>query len=171
MSGTLKIGQLAKKSGVTTKTIRYYELIGLLHETDRTDSGYRLYDEKDVERLIFIKKAKHLGFSLSDIGETLTLYDAQQTPCVHVLALLDRKVHEIDRLRSELKELQQELMRLREESAARVEQGGGICGIVERGIHSRGEVALTWLEGVRKRGREPVEVAFPRESPIDNESK
>ena len=70
MNRTLKIGQLAKKSGVTTKTIRYYELIGLIHETDRTDSGYRLYDEKDVERLIFIRKAKGLGFSLSDIGET-----------------------------------------------------------------------------------------------------
>lgn len=171
MNRTLKIGQLAKKSGVTTKTIRYYELIGLLHETDRTDSGYRLYDEKDVERLIFIRKAKNLGFSLSDIGETLTLYDAQQAPCVHVLALLDRKVHEIDRLMSELKELQQELMRLREESAARVDQSGRICGIVERGIHSRGEAALTWLEGVRKRDRKPVEVAFPSERAIDNESK
>ncbi len=51
MSQTLKIGQLAKLSGTTTKTIRYCELVGLLHEPERTDSGYRLYDEKDVERL------------------------------------------------------------------------------------------------------------------------
>ena len=91
MSQTLKIGQLAKLSGTTTKTIRYYELLGLLHEPERTDSGYRLYEEKNVERLTFIRKAKSLGFSLTDIGETLTLYDSQQAPCIHVLALLDRE--------------------------------------------------------------------------------
>ena len=98
MSHTLKIGDLAKRSGATTKTIRYYELLGLLHEPARTESGYRLYDERDVERLIFIRKAKSLGFSLTDIGETLTLYDSQQAPCIHVLALLDRKIQEIDQL-------------------------------------------------------------------------
>ena len=59
---TLKIGALAKLSGATTKTIRYYELLGLLPKPERTDSGYRLYDEKDVERLSFIRKAKNLGF-------------------------------------------------------------------------------------------------------------
>ena len=72
---------------------------------------------------------------------------------------------------SDLKELQQELMRLREESAARVDQSGGICGIVERGIHSRGEVALTWLEGVRKRDRKPVEVPLSSDRAVDNKSK
>jgi len=109
-----------------------------------------------VERLIFIRKAKNLGFSLSDVGDTLALYDTRQAPCVHVLALLDRKIQEIDRLMGELKELQQELMRLREESAARVEQDaqeGTICAIVDRGVHTRGEVALSWLESVRKRGK------------------
>ena len=151
MTGKLKIGELAKKSGATTKTIRYYELLGLLPEPDRTESGYRMYEEKDVERLIFIKKAKGLGFSLTDIGETLAIADSESPPCVHVLALLDRKIHEIDGLVSELKELQQELVRLRDESSARIEQGGQICGIVERGVHKQGEVALTWLESVGKR--------------------
>ncbi len=69
MSGRLKIGELAKRSGTTTKTVRYYELLGLLHEPERTESGYRLYDDKDVERLTFIRKAKSLGFSLTEIGE------------------------------------------------------------------------------------------------------
>ena len=149
MSERLKIGELAKKSGATTKTIRYYELMGLLREPERTESGYRLYEEKDVERLIFIRKAQSLGFSLTEIGETLTLFDSQQAPCVHVLALLDRKILEIDRLVSELKELQRELTRLREESAVRAEQGDHICGIVERGIHAKGQAALTWIESQR----------------------
>ncbi len=149
MGGRLKIGELAKRSGATTKTIRYYELLGLLHEPERTESGYRLYDEQDVERLTFIRKAKGLGFSLTEIGETLTLFDSQQAPCVHVLALLDRKILKIDRLVSELKELQQELARLRAESAARAEQSGHICGIVERGIHAKAQAALTWIESQR----------------------
>jgi len=150
VSQTLKIGQLAKLSGTTTKTIRYYELLGLLHEPERTDSGYRLYEEQDVERLTFIRKAKSLGFSLTDIGETLTLYDSQQAPCIHVLALLDRKIQEIDQLMDELQELQQELQRLREESAPRVKRdadGSPICGIIEQDIHAKGQAALIWLEG------------------------
>ena len=159
MSGTLKIGELAKRSGATTKTIRYYELLGLLHDPERTDSGYRLYDEKDVERLTFIRKAKSLGFSLTDIGETLTLYDSQQAPCIHVLASLDRKIQEIDQLVGELQGLQQELKRLREESAPRVKRaadGSPICGIIEQDIHAKGQAALTWLEGrqMRKTDRE-----------------
>ena len=153
MEATLKIGELAKRCGVTAKTIRYYELLGLLHEPVRTYSGYRLYEEKVVERLIFIKKAKGLGFSLTDIGETLALYDTQQAPCVHVLAIVDQKIHEIDQLVNELKEFQDELTQLREESASRVTQGAeesSICGIVERGIHAKGQEALTWLESQRK---------------------
>ncbi|MCH9035847.1 MAG: MerR family transcriptional regulator, partial [Chloroflexi bacterium] len=61
----LKIGEAGQQAGLTTKTIRYYELLGLLHEPERTDSGYRLYEEKNVERLTFIRKAKSLGFSLT----------------------------------------------------------------------------------------------------------
>src|SRR5688572_18623507 len=119
----LKIGDLAKLRGATTKTIRYYELLGLLPEPQRTDSGYRLYDEKDVERLVFIRKAKGLGFSLTEIKETLALYDSKQDPCIHVLALLERKIQEIDQLVRELHELQRELMRLHEESTPRVKRG------------------------------------------------
>ena len=146
----LKIGELAKLSGTTTKAIRYYELLGLLPKPERTDSGYRLYEEQDVERLTFIRKAKSLGFSLTDIGETLTLYDSQQAPCIHVLALLDRKIQEINQLVGELKELQEELLRLREESEPRVERcadGSSICEIIEQETHGKGQVALAWLEG------------------------
>ena len=155
----LKIGELAKLSGTTTKTIRYYELLGLLHEPERTDSGYRAYEGKDVERLIFIRRAKSLGFSLTDIGETLTLYDSQQAPCIHVLGLLNRKIQEIDQLVRELQELQQELIKLRDESAPRVERcadGSSICEIIDQGVHGKGQAALTWLEGrqMRKPGRQ-----------------
>ena len=95
MSATLKIGELAKRSGVTTKTVRYYELLGLLPEPERTDSGYRLYDEKDVERLVFIRKANALGFSLTDVAATLAVADSHGAPCIHVLALVDQQIEQI----------------------------------------------------------------------------
>ena len=108
MSSTLKIGELAKRSDVTTKTVRYYELLGLLHEPQRTTTGYRLYEERDVERLVFIRKAKELGFSLADISEILAITDAEGLPCIHVLALLDRKIEEINLLVEQLTDFQHE---------------------------------------------------------------
>ena len=157
--GALKIGELANATGLTTKTIRYYELVRLLENPQRSDSGYRLYGRKDVERLEFIKKSKRLGFSLDQIKDILTLHENQRAPCVHVLALLDLKIAEIDEVAEDLRAFRQDLARLREESAKVLEnlpEGTTICGIVERGIHHKGELALTWLEG-RQMGKTGVE--------------
>jgi MerR family transcriptional regulator, copper efflux regulator len=70
---TMTIGRLAKEAGVNIDTIRYYERHGLLPRAARRPSGYREYASDDVERLNFIRRAKELGFSLSDIGELLSL--------------------------------------------------------------------------------------------------
>ena len=150
MNNGMKIGELASATGLTTKTIRYYELNRLLEEPRRTDSGYRLYDSEDVERLEFVKKAKRLGLSLREIREILILHEQSQSPCVHVLALLDRKLEQVEDIIRELEEFRRELMRLRVESQVRLEQipeDTRICGIIDRGVHHRGEVALAWLEG------------------------
>ena len=149
-NGTMKIGELANATGLTTKTIRYYELNRLLQEPERTESGYRMYGEADVERLEFIKKAKSLGLSLEEIRDILLLYEQRQSPCVHVLALLDRKLEQVDNMISELDEFRHELLRLRLESQIRLEQlpeESRICGIIERGIHRKGEAALALVEG------------------------
>ena len=149
----MKIGELARATETTTTTIRYYELLGILSEPDRTDSGYRRYDSLDVERLEFIKKAKRIGLSLEEIQEVLTLHEQKQVPCVHVLALLDRKLEQVDDVMRELDEFRKELLHLRVESQVRLEQlpeESRICGIIEEGIHTKGEMALNWLEGRRK---------------------
>ena len=158
MASKMKIGELAKRTGFTTKTIRYYELLGLVAEPERTQSGYRLYTEDDVKRLGFIEKAKRLGFSLDDIRDILILSEQQEQPCVHVLALLDQKLKQVDDVLRDLKSFRRELMRLRKESAEQLERlpaGAAICSIVERGVHARGEAALAWLEfrPAGKRGR------------------
>ncbi len=150
MNKSMKIGELAKATGLTTKTIRYYELHRLLEDPERTESGYRMYGEADVERLEFVKKAKRLGLSLEEIREILILHEQSQAPCVHVLALLGRKLEQVEEIIRELEEFRRELMRLRVESQVRLEQlpeDARICGIIERGVHAKGQVALTWLEG------------------------
>lgn len=154
MNKGLKIGEIANATGLTTKTIRYYELNRLLEEPDRTESGYRLYGKEDVERLEFVKKGKRLGLSLQEIRDILQLHAQRQAPCVHVLALLDQKLDRLDAIMREMDEFRQELMRLRVESQVRLEQlpdDARICGIIERGIHGKGHAALTWLEGSRNR--------------------
>ena len=153
MNTSIKIGELAKSTGLTAKTIRYYELLRLLDEPERTESGYRMYGEADVERLEFVKKAKRLGLSLEEIRDIIQLHAQRQAPCVHVLALLDRKLDKLDDIMREMDDFRQELMRLRVESQVRLEQlpdDASICGIIERGIHGKGQVALTWMEGHSK---------------------
>ena len=146
----MKIGELARVTELTVKTIRYYELLQLLVEAPRTESGYRIYGPDAVERLQFIKKAKRLGLSLEEIKEILALHENQQVPCVHVLALLDRKIAEVDGVIEDMQAFRQDLANLREESAKQLEilpPGTAICGIIEQGIHHKGELALAWLEG------------------------
>lgn len=152
----LKIGDLAKATALTAKTIRYYELLGLLPEPARTESGYRIYGDRDMERLKFIRKAKGLGLSLTEIKDILSLHDHRQRPCIHVLALLDKKLEDMDTALRNLRAFRAELARLRQESAKQLESlpgNGAICGIIERGVHLRGEQALAWLESHRGRKR------------------
>ena len=154
MMERLKIGKVARQTGLTTKTIRYYEMLGLLKASQRTYSGYRIYDQKDVDRLAFIKKAKNLEFSLEDVRETLAIHDVQGSPCIHVMALLDRKVEEVGHLIEDLLDYQRELTALRDESAAKVitnEESESICSIVDRGAHIRGAGGAN-LAGVAVRG-------------------
>ncbi|QDV30305.1 Mercuric resistance operon regulatory protein [Planctopirus ephydatiae] len=97
----LKIGEVAKRSDVGIETIRYYERQGLLAEPDRRPSGYRQYDESVVSRLQFIRRAKELGFTLSEIKELLGLWFDVNTKCVHVRQRAERKINDIeDKIRS-----------------------------------------------------------------------
>jgi len=78
------IGKLAQHAGVTTDTVRYYEKEGLLSPAQKTDAGYRLYNEDAIRRLGFIKQAQQCGFSLGEIGEMLTLKNSDAACCKDV---------------------------------------------------------------------------------------
>jgi MerR family copper efflux transcriptional regulator len=92
----MQIGELASRTGVTTKTVRYYESIGLMRDPARTPSGYRRYDLPAVERLRFIRDAQASGLSLSEIQSVLELKDAGARSCEHTRELLTRHLQEID---------------------------------------------------------------------------
>ncbi|HBY95433.1 MAG: heavy metal-responsive transcriptional regulator [Ardenticatenaceae bacterium] len=108
----LLIGGLAQASGTSTKTVRFYEQIGLVPPARRAENGYRLYDLEDVQRLRFIRNARSLDFSLDDLREVLALRDQGEAPCRHVLGLLEKKMGEIETRIRLLRELQQDLQQL-----------------------------------------------------------
>ena len=108
----MRIGELGEAVGLTTKTIRYYESIGLLPEPGRTTSGYRDYGEDAVERLGFVKQAQSSGLTLAEIGSILEIKEAGGESCRHTRALLNRHLNALDaqidamqRQRRELAEL------------------------------------------------------------------
>ncbi len=92
----MKIGELGDRCGVSAKTIRYYESIGLLDEPARTRSGYRDYDQDAVERLTFIRDAQSTGLTLAEISSVLELKGAGQRSCAHTMELIGAHLAAID---------------------------------------------------------------------------
>jgi MerR family transcriptional regulator, copper efflux regulator len=95
-TGLLQIGQVAERTGLSLRTIRFYEENGLVRPTRRTGGGFRLYSEDDVARLEVIKRMKPLGFSLEEMRELLTLLaDLARTPGDPALVDRLRMFHEV----------------------------------------------------------------------------
>lgn len=108
----MNIGEASARSGVSAKMIRYYEGVGLLPEPDRRESGYRLYDESDVHRLRFVRRARDFGFPVERIRELLRLWHDRKRPSADVkriaeahVADLDKKILELSALRDSMKDL------------------------------------------------------------------
>ncbi|WP_293142518.1 heavy metal-responsive transcriptional regulator [Okeania sp. SIO3I5] len=111
----MKIGQVAALSGFPIKTIRYYEDIGLLEPSvERSESGYRLFEESVLGRLGFIKRAKSLGLSLREISEILVIRDRGELPCREVQHKLTTKVQDITSQIEALENLKTELQQILE---------------------------------------------------------
>jgi MerR family copper efflux transcriptional regulator len=108
----MKIGELMKRTGVPIDTIRYYESHGILPPAQRRVSGYRDYDEQDVARIRFVRRAKHLGFTLREIRDLLALSrrpeadmaDVRETAAVK-LADVELRIDELSRMRDGLRQL------------------------------------------------------------------
>jgi Cu(I)-responsive transcriptional regulator len=108
----LSIGQLAKRTGSKVQTIRYYEQIGLMPETIRTDGNQRRFGRRHVERLAFIRHSRELGFPLDAIRELLALADDPNRSCAaadriakHQLQQVESRIDRLQALKSELKRM------------------------------------------------------------------
>jgi len=109
---TMTIGELARRSGVSVETIRFYERKGLLTPAARRPSGYRVYTDEAGRRIQFIRRAKDLGFSLSEVGELLALRTTPDSTCADVrdrvaakVETIDRKLNDLHRIRGALQSL------------------------------------------------------------------
>lgn len=114
----MRIGELADAANTTTKTLRYYESIGLLPPPDRAPNGYRDYPEAMLSRLDFIRRGQRAGLSLAHIGEILRIHDTGQTPCAHVNELLAHRLDELDQQIAALIQLRQTVSALHATSDA-----------------------------------------------------
>lgn len=114
----MRIGELARRTGVTTKTIRYYESVGLLPEPDRTPSGYRDYRSDAIERLQFVKDAQASGLTLAEIQSLVELKTAGRSTCEHTVELLRRHLADIDAQIAQLRVTRADLASLAERAAS-----------------------------------------------------
>ncbi len=107
----LKISELASRTGVSAKAIRFYEATGVLPPPARGSNGYRLYAGDAVDMLRFIKQAQGLGLTLAEIKEIVAIRQGGRPPCGHVYQLLKEKAVELDRKLSDLVLLRRRIRR------------------------------------------------------------
>lgn len=110
----LTIGKLAKACGVKTDTVRYYERLGLLAPVERSESGYRKYDQESIKRLNFVRRAQGLGFTLEEIRELLDLSEKPEADCGDVRERAGQKIAEVETRIVDLKKIKDSLKKLAE---------------------------------------------------------
>lgn len=134
MCTSLQIAEVARRSGFSPATLRYYEDIGLLAPPRRTDAGYRRYDEAALERLRFIARAKQLGCRLDEIAELIAVWDGGRCATVQqrLRASVDAKITDAHARIAELTSLAAELQRAAASLSARPVDGpcDDTCGCV-----------------------------------------
>ena len=145
---SMQIGQVARKTGLSVDAIRFYEKAGLLTRPARTQSGYRLYQEREVADLEFIQRAQQLGFSLNEIRELFSIQRDPHGVCIHVRDLIGQKLSVVRTKIAVLQRLETDL--------------DGSCGDAARLFGGRRSIATRarcW-----KRLREPTRKGRTRES-------
>lgn len=103
------IGRIAKRAGLSVDAIRFYERNEILTRPRRTEGGFRLYTDQDLEAVLFVRRTQRLGFSLPQIRELLNLSKNQSRPCATVRDRLQRKLNDVGAKIRELKHLDREL--------------------------------------------------------------
>jgi DNA-binding transcriptional MerR regulator len=127
----LKIGEVARLSGIGIEALRFYERSGLLGRPGRTQSGYRVYDEAVLQRLDFIKRAQVLGFSLNEIKRIIADKQAGRSPCLEVRNIVRHRLEELDERMKEMRRYRRELGAALTQWEETGELDGHVCGLIE----------------------------------------
>jgi len=109
----MKIGELAKLTGCSVQTIRYYEKENLLASKRRSEGNFRLYDQSAVEQLTFIKHCRSLDLALSEVRQLIELNQSPDMRCDDVNNMIDNHIEQVEQRMKELEELRQHLTSLR----------------------------------------------------------
>ncbi len=120
----MRIGEVAGRSGIPAKTIRFWEARRLLPAPARTPAGYRDYGPAILERLAFIRHAQAAGLTLEQIRQVLDIRDGGRPPCVHVTGLIARRLGEVEARLAELARARDQLAAL---AARAAEQDPADC--------------------------------------------
>ena len=111
--GTMQIGELAERTGLSLRTIRHYDDVGLL-PASRTEGGFRVYTEHDVQRLLHIRQMKPLGFTLEEMAELLELLGAEEPAAGRLAEYLERARPERDKLARKLAQADEFIAKLQD---------------------------------------------------------
>lgn len=135
----MKIGELAKLSGTSADTLRYYEKIGLVAPSQRTTNGYRQYDPHTLQHLHFIRRAKNVGFSLKECRQLLTIFQTRDThTCAEVKDLTELKLQQIQQQMLELKAMHTTLKQINDACCGGGSASALSCSILDS--LERGEI-------------------------------
>ena len=129
----MTVGAAAAAAGVSAKAVRLWESKGLLPAAERTEAGYRVFTTDDVDVLRFIRQAKALGLTLSEIKNIIDLQHDGATPCGRVTELLDAHIADIDRTLADLRTLRRSLTSVRKQARESQRRGehAVVCRIIE----------------------------------------
>ena len=128
----MQIGQVAQSTGLSIDTIRFYEKQALVSPPRRTSGGYRVYDERDVERLRFVSRAQNLGFSLQEIRELLLIENSEGNGCSHVHDLIATKVNQVKKKIAELRRIELRLTKAQKQcSTALMKRCNAECPVLD----------------------------------------
>jgi MerR family transcriptional regulator, Zn(II)-responsive regulator of zntA len=130
----LTVIELAHRSGATPHAVRYYTRLGLLRPERNPDNGYRLYEHREVNWLRFVRQAKRLGYTLSEIREIMHDSDQEKSPCPRVRDILQRRIKENRQKLEELMALQTRMEQALDQWARMpdgIPDGHSVCHLIE----------------------------------------
>lgn len=159
MENGLKIGDVARRAGVTAKAIRFYERKRVLPPARRAPNGYRLYGAEVVDLLLFVKQASRLGLTLAEVKDIVAIRHGGRPPCTHVRRLLLDKATALDRQLEDLLDVRRRIRRSLAVWKRRPAPDGSLCPCITAGasaprqVDGRASPRKSGLDLARKRRR------------------